>query len=100
MTLSVPSFLAAATSAFMPPPAAAEESVDQLVLVPALELDEELDEHPAPSSAAAATPATANRYDDLTSASLKLPCPEVDHGCPKCSRRRRRVRRPTHLSPS
>jgi len=53
----------------MPPPAAAEESVDQLVLVPPLELDEELDEHPAASRAAAATPATANRYDDLTSAS-------------------------------
>ena len=34
------------------------------------EPDEELDdEHPAASSAAAATPASANRYEDLTSAS-------------------------------
>src|SRR6516162_8170820 len=31
MTLSVPSFLAAATSAFMPPPAATEVAVAQLV---------------------------------------------------------------------
>ena len=36
MTLSVPSFLAAATSAFMPPPAVTEEAVAQLV--PLLEL--------------------------------------------------------------
>jgi hypothetical protein len=64
----------------MPPPPAAEESFAQLV---PLELDEELDEQPAASSAAAATPASANRYEDLTSASLKLSCPEVDYGCPK-----------------
>jgi hypothetical protein len=39
MTLSVPSFLAAATSAFMPPPAAAEEeAVAQLVPLPGLPL--------------------------------------------------------------
>jgi hypothetical protein len=54
----------------MPPPAAAEESFAQLV---PLELDEEpdeeLDEQPAASRAAAATPASANRYEDLTSAS-------------------------------
>jgi hypothetical protein len=38
MTLSVPSFLAAATSAFMPPPAETEEAVAQLVPLPALPL--------------------------------------------------------------
>src|SRR5215475_2153524 len=38
MTLSVPSFLAAATSAFMPPPAAAEEAVAQLVPLPVVPL--------------------------------------------------------------
>ena len=63
MTFSVPSFLAAATSAFIPPPADTEVTVAQLV--PPLELDE-LEEHPAPSNARAATPAIANRYDDLT----------------------------------
>ncbi len=69
MTLSVPSFLAAATSVFMPPPAEAEVAVAQLVaLALDVELDEELDEQPAASSAAAATP-TANLYDDLTTAS-------------------------------
>ena len=47
MTLSVPSFLAAATSAFMPPPAEAELAVAQLVpplvlplVLPLLELAE------------------------------------------------------------
>jgi hypothetical protein len=55
----------------MPPPAAAEESFAQLV---PLELDEEpdeeLDEQPAAISGAdASTPASANRYEDLTSAS-------------------------------
>ena len=47
MTLSVPSDLAAATSAFMPPPAATEEAVAQLVpllelplVLPLLELEE------------------------------------------------------------
>jgi len=54
----------------MPPPAEAEVSDAQLVLLPLpLEPDEELDEQPAASSVAAATPASANRYDDLTSAS-------------------------------
>jgi hypothetical protein len=68
MTLTVPSFLAAATSAFMPPPAEAEASLAQLV--PPLELPEEPeDEQPAASSAAAATPASASRCEDLTSAS-------------------------------
>ena len=72
MTLSVPSFLAAAISAFMPPPAEAEVSVDQLAAlpVPLPEPDEEPDdEQPAASSAAAAAPASASRYVDLTSAS-------------------------------
>jgi hypothetical protein len=51
----------------MPPPADAEVSVAQLT--PPLEPDEELDEQPVASSTAAATPANANRYGDLTSAS-------------------------------
>jgi hypothetical protein len=38
MTLSVPSFLAAATRAFMPPPAETEEAVAQLVPLPELPL--------------------------------------------------------------
>ena len=66
MTLSVPSCLAAATSAAMPPPAEAEVCVVQLV---PLELEEPDDEQPAASRAAAATPASASRYEDLTSAS-------------------------------
>jgi hypothetical protein len=62
----------------MPPPAEAFVCVDQLTVLvePDEELDEvpdeeldELDEQPATSSAAAATPANANRYGDLTSAS-------------------------------
>jgi len=55
----------------MPPPAEAEVSVAQLaeLLVPLLGLDEEDDEQPAASNVAAATPARANRYEDLTSAS-------------------------------
>jgi hypothetical protein len=64
MTFSVPSFLAAATREFIPPPAEAEVTVAQLV--PPLELDEPPEEHPAPSNARAATPAIANRYDALT----------------------------------
>ncbi|MGO9191890.1 MAG: hypothetical protein ACLP8X_25995 [Streptosporangiaceae bacterium] len=53
----------------MPPPAEAEVSVAQLVLLP-LELAEEPDdEQPAANNVAAATPARANRYEDLTSAS-------------------------------
>ena len=67
MTLSVPSFLAAVISAFRPPPAAAVVSLLQLTAP--LELDDELDEQPATSSAAAATPASANLYGDLTHAS-------------------------------
>jgi hypothetical protein len=51
----------------MPPPAEAEASFAQLT--PPAELDEELDEHPAANKAAAATPATANRCDNLTIAS-------------------------------
>jgi hypothetical protein len=51
----------------MPPPAAAVVEVAQLA--PLLELDGELDEHAVASSTAAATPANAYRYGDLTSAS-------------------------------
>ncbi len=69
MTLSVPSCLAAATSAFMPPPLSEVAVCQLVVLAPLLGLDDELDEQPAANSAAAATPASANRYDDLTSAS-------------------------------
>jgi hypothetical protein len=56
----------------MPPPPVAEVSVAQLTLLAVLveEPDVELDdEQPAASSAAAATPASANLYEDLTSAS-------------------------------
>jgi hypothetical protein len=57
----------------MPPPAAADVSVAQLTVElddePDAELDDELDEQPAASSVRAATPANANRYGDLTSAS-------------------------------
>ena len=66
MTLSVPSFFAAATSVLIPPPAEAELTVAQLV-PPLLELDdEEPDEHPAASNARPVSPASANRCDDLT----------------------------------
>src|ERR1700691_295169 len=63
MTLSVPSFLAAAISLAMPPPAETVVTVDQLV--PPLDVDEP-DEHPAASSARALSPPSANRYGDLT----------------------------------
>jgi hypothetical protein len=54
----------------MPPPAAAEVSVAQLTeLVEPDEPDDELDEQPAASSVMAASPANANLYGDLTSAS-------------------------------
>jgi hypothetical protein len=59
----------------MPPPADAEVSLVQLTVLVEPDdelddaLDDELDEQPAASSAAAATPANANRYGDLTSAS-------------------------------
>jgi hypothetical protein len=55
----------------MPPPAEADVSVAQLTLEPDEELDDELDEHPVASSTAAATPAKANRYGDLTQCLLK-----------------------------
>src|SRR5260221_12114443 len=65
MTLSVPSFLAAATSLLIPPPAETEATVDQLVPPP--EFGEELDpEHPAASIARAVIPISANRCGDLT----------------------------------
>ena len=83
MTFSVPSALAAAISAFRPPPPAAVVSIDQLTEVPPLELDDELDEHPAVSSATAVNPANAYRYGDLTSASLKASRPEADRGRPE-----------------
>jgi len=56
----------------MPPPAEADVSVVQLTLeLDELDdaLDDELDEQPVASSTAAATPANAYRYGDLTSAS-------------------------------
>jgi hypothetical protein len=59
----------------MPPPAEADVSVAQLTVALDEELDdaldEELDEQPVASSVRAATPANANLYGDLTSASLK-----------------------------
>jgi hypothetical protein len=67
MTLRVPSFLAAETSADIPPPDAADVAFDQLY--PPLDEDEGLDEHAAASSASAASPASANRCGDLTTAS-------------------------------
>jgi hypothetical protein len=56
----------------MPPPPEAEVSVVQLTLLPVLDAEPDVeldDEHPAASSVAAATPASAKRYEDLTSAS-------------------------------
>jgi hypothetical protein len=64
ITFSVPSFLAAAMSLAIPPPAAAEETVAQFA--PPLELGDELDEHPAASSARAASAASVYRCGDLT----------------------------------
>jgi hypothetical protein len=55
--------LAAVTSLLIPPPAAAEVTVAQLV--PPLEVFEELDEHAAASNASAAAPASASRGVDL-----------------------------------
>src|SRR6266567_9297063 len=63
MTLSVPSALAAAISLLIPPPAAADVTVAQLV--PPFEVFEELDEHAAASNARAAAPASASRGVDL-----------------------------------
>jgi hypothetical protein len=89
----------------MPPPAAAEVAVAQLVALALdveldVELDEELDEQPAASSAAAATP-TANLYDDLTSASCKASLsPKWIAAARKGPGRRYRNGLPTHLSPS
>jgi len=59
MTLSVPSFLAAAISLLIPPPADTDEIVDQLV--PPLEPELELDEQPAASNASAAAPTRVKR---------------------------------------
>jgi hypothetical protein len=55
----------------MPPPADAEVSLAQLtLLLPLAPEEEELDEQPAAANnAAAATPATAYRYDNLTNSS-------------------------------
>src|SRR5437870_4004996 len=81
MTLSVPSFLAAAASALIPPPADAEVTVDQSV--PPAE-PEDPEEHPAPSSVRAASPAIANRYDALTRfPPVSFPHPPADCGRPK-----------------
>ena len=62
-------------------------------------LDEELDEQPVASSVRAATPANANLYGDLTSASLKASPSEADRGRPAVPGRRRGGL-PTHLAPS
>ena len=59
MTLSVPSFLAAATSLLIPPPPLAEVTVAQLV--PPLDDGDELPEHPAAARASAATPRRVKR---------------------------------------
>ena len=59
MTLSVPSFLAAAMSLVIPPPAEAELTVAQLV--PPLDDEDEPDEHPAASNASAAAPMRVKR---------------------------------------
>jgi len=61
--------LAAATSAFIPPPAEADVCVAQSVLLLPEPLEEPEDEQPAASRHAAAAPASASRYEDLTSAS-------------------------------
>jgi len=53
----------------MPPPAEAEVCVAQLVALLDEPDEEPDDEQPAASSAAAAAPASAHRYEDLTSAS-------------------------------
>ena len=58
MTLSAPSFFAAATSASMPPPAVTEVALDQSVAEPPPPEDEELFELELPQAvAASATPA-------------------------------------------
>jgi hypothetical protein len=51
-------------SAFIPPPPAADVAVFHLAELP--EPDEEPDEHPAPRSARALIPMSANRIGDLT----------------------------------
>jgi len=55
----------------MPPPAETEVSVAQFVLLlePPEEPEVPDDEQPAANRDAAATPASASRYEDLTSAS-------------------------------
>ena len=62
MVFSLPSFLAAATSAAMPPPAFTEETVAQLTLAEWPVVDAEAWGRAAPqATAAAATPATTVR---------------------------------------
>jgi hypothetical protein len=84
----------------MPPPADAEVSLAQLteLVVPDVVLDEVLDEQPVASRVRAATPARANLYGDLTSASLKA-FPEADLDRPAVPGRRRGDLA-THLAPS
>jgi hypothetical protein len=53
----------------MPPPAEADVVVAQSVLLLPEPLEEPEDEQPAASRHAAAAPASASRYEDLTSAS-------------------------------
>ena len=59
MTLSVPSFLAAATSLLIPPPDDADVTVAQLVLP--LDDGDEFEEHPAAAKASAVTPIRVKR---------------------------------------
>src|SRR5258707_425178 len=70
MTLSVPSFLGAATSLLIPPPEDAAVTVAQLV--PPLDVVEELEEQPAAAKATAAAPRRVKRYGDLTGNCLLL----------------------------
>ena len=72
MTLSVPSALAAETSASMPPPADAEVAVAQSV--PAEQPEPpELDEHPVTTNASATIPVSA-----FARAALTCRLPRVD----------------------
>ena len=73
MTLSLPSFLAAATSSLIPPPAEADAALSQPF--PLLEPGEEPDEQPVTSNARAAGAASAmsaKRCGDLTGDCLLL----------------------------
>src|SRR6185437_3340663 len=96
MTFSVPSFFAAAMSAFMPPPAASDVAVTHfLSLAPDDEPPD--DEHAVATSARAATPASANLCD-----LIRPPRAPVDRGLLAASRhpgRRRAADRCTAYCP-